>query len=177
MNTFSSKNIVNASIDTQGNVIIGDGNVVINLKEVTQYKSLQASISILNIRFDQAKHRSNQYPNDESFKQDLLEIDAERSEKKRELDQLKQDVIRLAEDFSQIPINSERLIQAQQYLKQGDFKAARAVLDYDQMIVEQNALLERKFSLSDALNNIETKLSSNANEFLILARLTAINWV
>ena len=53
MSIENSKNIVNAHIDAEGNVIIGDGNniTVINLKEAAQYKYLETQLEKENKRF------------------------------------------------------------------------------------------------------------------------------
>ena len=142
----NSKNIVTARIDAAGNVIVGDGNniTVINLKEAAQYKAIEAEIQELNERFDNAKQKSIQYPDDPDFAVDLINIDSKRSERQKELETLKQEVIKLAEDFARISINTARLKKAKVHFENGEFAEARAVLDAEQMGADLNTAIQRE---------------------------------
>ena len=178
MNISDSKNVVAAHVDANGNVIVGDGNTitVINLKEAAHYKAIQAGISSLNERFEQTKQRIQQFPDEDSFAQELLKIDKERTTKQKELESLKEDVIKLADDFARIPVNTERLRLAKQHFEGGDFQAARAVLDSAMMSTELDVLLERQAKLQKAHSELDQNLDDKANEFLILAQLTAVDY-
>lgn len=171
-----SKNVVTAHIDAEGNVIVGDGNTIINLKEAAQYKAIEAEIQELDERFDWAKQKSIQYPDDPDFAVELINIDSKRSERQKDLETLKQEVIRLAEDFARIPINTERLKKAKVHFESGAFVEARAVLDAEVMGQELDALLEQKETLSIKTQENQQSLSDKANEYLILARLTATDF-
>jgi len=174
----NSKNVVTARINADGNVIVGDGNnvTVINLKEAAQYKDIESEIQELNERFDKAKQKSIQYPDDPDFAVDLINIDSKMSERRKELETLKQEVIKLAEDFARIPINSERLKKAKAHFERGEFAEARAVLDAEKMGQELDALLEQKETLNVKTQENQQNLSDKANEYLILARLTATDF-
>ncbi len=164
-----SKNIVNARIDADGNVIVGDGNniTVINLKEAAQYKHLEAEIEKLNTRFERTRQRIEKYPDDQELTVELLEIDEERSQKIKDRETLRQEVIKLAEDFARIPINTERLKRAKAYFEHGEFAEARAVLNAEVMGQELDALLEQKETLSIKTQENQQSLSDKANEYMI----------
>jgi hypothetical protein len=107
----------------------------------------------------------------------LLQIDEERQEVQKKLDDLKQEVIRLAETFTKIPLNTERLRLAKQHFEAGDYPAARAILDAEQMSGELDALLRQKGQLHQQQLENEANLADKANEFMILAKLTAIDFI
>ena len=176
MNEISnSKNIITqAYINAKGDVIVGD--ITINLKEAAQYKHLQAEIEDLNIRFERTKRRIEKDPADGELQEELLEIDGKRSQKQKEIDTLRQEVLKLAEDFQRIPINTERLRSARQHFESGEFVEARAVLDAEMMGKELDALLQQKGHLQERTAENQQQLTSKANEYLILARLTATDF-
>lgn len=173
-----SKNVVTARIDADGNVIVGDGNniTVINLKEAAQYKSLEADIEKLNKRLERAQKRLLKDPDDLDAQEELLEIDAERNEKQNNLETLKNEVVKLAEDFQRIPLDTERLRLAKRHFDAGEFEKARAVFDAETMGKELDALLREKERLNQKTAETQQNLNDKANEYLILARLTATNF-
>lgn len=178
MNIDSSKNVIAASVDADGNVIVGDGNsiTVINLKEAAQYKTLEHAIAALNERFLIAQERSAKYPDDTSFAVELMQIDGERKEKKDELENLRKEVLKLAEVFARIPINTERLQKAKLFFEEGKFAEARAVLDAAAMTTELDRLLETSEKIELIREANRQELHQKANEFMILARLTSTNY-
>ena len=173
-----SKNVVTARIDADGNVIVGDGNniTVINLKEAAQYKSLEADIEKLNKRLERAQKRLLKDPDDLDAQEEWLEIDAERNEKQNNLETLKNEVVKLAEDFQRIPLDTERLRLAKRHFDLGEFEKARAVFDAETMGKELDALLHEKVRLNQKTADNQQNLIDKANEYLILARLTATNF-
>ena len=174
-----SKNVlVNAHIDANGHVVVGDGNniTVINLREAAQYKSLEVEIEALNTSFEKTLLRTEQYPDDLSFKQDLQHINEQLTLKQKDLETLKQEVLKLAEKFARIPLNTERLQKAREHFDKGEFKEARAVLDAEMMGKELDALLLEKSQLQEKIESNSQNLADKANEYLILAWLTAINF-
>jgi len=173
----NSKNVVaGSSMDAGGSIIIGDGNTVFNLKEAADYKNLVAQIQALDADFERTRSKFEKYPDDEDFQQDLLRIDEQRSSKQKELENLKQEVLKLAEQFARIPLNTERLQKAREHFDKGEFKETRAVLDSEMMGKELDALLRQKEKLQEATAINSRDLEDKANEYLILARLTAINF-
>jgi len=164
------ENVQNAIV---GSTVNADGDVLVNGQKVTnifysaQYQELTKQRNQLQERFDKTRQKIDQYPDDEDFKVELWKIDEERQEVQNKLDDLKREVISLAETFTKIPINTERLRGARQHFEAGDYPAARAILDAEQMGSELEALLHQKGQLQQAEN--EARLIDNANEFLILA--------
>ena len=84
--------------------------------------------------------------------------------------------MRLAETFTKIPGNTERLKLARQHFEAGDYAAARTILDAGEMGNELDALLNQKQQLQSQQAENEANLIDKANEFLILARLTAVDY-
>jgi tetratricopeptide (TPR) repeat protein len=94
----------------------------------------------------------------------------------QKLEDFKRDVLKLAEDFNKIPINTERLRLAKQYFDAGDYHDARTILDAENIVNDQNALLAKQQRLQNEQDEITTQLGDNANEFLLKAHLTAIDY-
>lgn len=79
------------------------------------------------------------------------------------------DFLQLAATINGIPCTSERLRQATAYFEEGEFDKARTVLDIDEITKDQEALLKQQ----DAL---KTQLEENANELILLAQATAVDY-
>lgn len=84
------------------------------------------------------------------------------------IENFKQDVLKLADQFTRIEINTERLVTAKGYFDEGDFEKSRNTLEseIDRIKEEQKRLLSKK---NEYLEDILPKLKNNADEFLILA--------
>ncbi len=181
-----SKNTLhNAHIDAQGNVIVGDNNIVINLKEAAQYIALEETITALKTRQEKTQDRIAKYPDDEEFQQDLLTISQALNRKKKELETLKTQVIELAVQFTTIPINTERLRKAEAHFKKGEFAEARAIFEVEkaEMANELNTAIHKENlgkKMQEKGLELETQAQEErlklANEYLLFARLTAINF-
>lgn len=176
MKTKDNKNIVAARIHAGGNVIVGDKNIINILKEAAQYKDLEAELNELYEQLARENRNIDKYPGDEEFVKEELRISQKINDKLRQKENLEKEVIKLAEEFSRIPINTDRLRLAKKYFESGEFEKARGILDAEKMKTDQNVLLSRREKLKrDTLEN-EQKLLNNSNEFLILARLTSFNY-
>lgn len=76
----NSKNVVAGStVDTGGDFHVGD-EVINNYYHSAQYQELKAQREKLQARFEQTQKKTEQYPNDEDFKIELLRIAKERQE-------------------------------------------------------------------------------------------------
>lgn len=106
---------------------------------------------------------------------DRLEISNEINFLESQLEQFKKDVIKLAEQFELIEINTERLKNAKDYFDKGEIKEAKAVLEseLEQMQDEQAMLLEKKNEFEE---DILPKLKNNAEEFMMLALLAVTDY-
>ena len=168
--------IVGSTVTTEGGDVIVNGQKVTNVFYSAQYQDLQKQYDAFQERFAKTQQKIKKYADDEDFKIELLRIDTERRKVQTKLDDLKSEVIRLAETFTRIPINTERLRLARQHFETGNYGAARAILDAEQMSSELDALLRVKEQLHQRQAENETCLIDKANEFLILARLTAVDF-
>ena len=178
MNIENSKNVNTGEINSDGHVIIGDGNniTIIHLKEAADYKELQEELEALNEQFKKTQSRIEKYPEEAEFKLELLEISNKQNNVKEKIEQLKKAVVKLAEDFARISINTDRLELAKQFFEKGEFDKARAILDAEQMATELDALKGAQQDLSKRTEDNRRQLKDKANEFLILARLTAVEF-
>ena len=82
----------------------------------------------------------------------------------------------MAEDLQRIPIDTMRLRLAKQHFDAGDFEKARAVFDAETMGRELDDLERQEKIQVEKLAEIKAHKSDKANEYLILARLTATDF-
>lgn len=167
--------IADSTVTATGDVLV-NGQKITNIYYSAQYQELKNQLDELEARFTTTRQRIEQYPDDKSFQTDLLIIDQQRSEVQNKINELKNEVIHLAETFTRISINTERLKVARTHFEMGDYAAAKAILDAEQMNNEQVGLLRQKANQQQRLAETESLLINNANEFLILARLTAVDF-
>ena len=101
-----------------------------------------------------------------------------RQEIQKEIDGLKDAIQKLADEFTRIPLNTERLRLAKAHFDAGEYEGARAIFDTEIELMETElaALLEEKEKLAGATSENEQHLTDKANEYLILANLIAINF-
>lgn len=111
----------------------------------------------------------------ESESAERFEISKEINLLEAQLQQFKNDVLRLAEQFDRIDINTERLKNAKAHFDKGEIKEAQAVLEneLEQMQDEQTRLLAKKAEFEE---DILPKLKNNAEEFLMLALLAQVDY-
>ena len=110
----------------------------------------------------------------------LAQGEEERTELQRELTETDQrivdferDTIALAEQFSAITVDSDRLRLARDHFERGAFAKARTILEAESLVTELDALLERGDRLQRQRQANQRLLRTKADEFLILALLTA----
>jgi hypothetical protein len=113
---FADKSEVSIDVGAISNstsTIIGklDGNLTINMQQSGDYQSLLA------IR-DKAQKDVAKYPNDPDFKLFLKKA-------QKELDDFTRDVVKLADEITRFPINTERLRLAKEFFDRNNYKAAR----------------------------------------------------
>ena len=165
--------IVGSTVTTEGGDVLVNGQKVTNYFYSAQYQDLKKQAEELQARFGKTQQKIEKYPDDHDFKAELLNLSEKLNEVQKKLDGLKQEVLHLAETFTKIPINTERLKLARQHFETGDYAAARAVLDAAQMSSELDALLRRKEDLEQQQAEVQALRMDKAHEYLILARLTA----
>ena len=144
-------------------VAIASGeNASINFYQSADYKALQT-------RLEKARQRVNKYPDDTELWQELETL-------QQQLEDFKRDVLKLAEDFNKIPINTDRLRLAKQFFDEGNYQASRDTLNAAEISQDQTALLAKQQRLQNEQTEITAQLENNATEFLLKARLTAIDY-
>ena len=102
-----------------------------------------------------------------------LEISGELQQLEAQLEQFKENIFKLAETFSKIEINTERLRQAKDYFEQGQFREADAILQAEEMVKDLNKLLQKDQQLDQQKAEVRASREQIANEFLIKAQLWA----
>jgi tetratricopeptide (TPR) repeat protein len=107
--------------------------------------------------------------------QERLETSEKINNLKKLIEQFKNNVLQLAEQFNRIEINTDRLRRAKEFFDKGEFGEARAVLktELEQMQNEQTRLLEEKKRYE---TEVLPKLVNNSEEFLILAISTSTDY-
>lgn len=155
--TITNQNISNSTITN---------NVTQVLAHSYQYKELLFQLKTQQKLYDRTPEVENQ---------ERLEISTKINELKNLVEQFKEDVLRLAEQFNRIEINTDRLKRAKEHFDKGEIGEARAVLEseLEQMNDENNRLIiERDHYQNDVL----PKLINNSEEFLLLALSTQTNY-
>ena len=90
--------------------------------------------------------------------------------------QFKEGVIKLAETFKRIELNTERLKKAKTHFDANEYDKARVVLREEEMQAELDVLLKQKKQFQSKASENEQNMRDKANEFLILAKITAVNF-
>ncbi|MCB0597506.1 MAG: hypothetical protein KDD28_25720, partial [Phaeodactylibacter sp.] len=149
------------TIDAGGDVIV-NGQKVTNIFQNTAYQDLvkrkkELEELIRNLPAENAVCRKAGVELEE-----LLNKEA----------QFKKDVIQLAESFSRINIDSERLAQAKALFSEGAFEEADRLLNKTVLKRDQEAVLLREQQLDSALEEVKRKKEQIADEYLIKAQLT-----
>lgn len=122
----------------------GLNNSTVNITQIlansAQYKDWTNQVNTLKKLFS----RTPEYD-----MQDRLEISQNIVTLENQIEQFKQDIRRLAEEFNRIEINTDRLRRAKEYFEMGEIAAARAVFDdeREQMQDENNRLVKAKEQL------------------------------
>jgi lipopolysaccharide biosynthesis regulator YciM len=98
------------------------------------------------------------------------------SDLKKQEKQYKQDIMELALKFTDIDINSERLSVAKQLFENGDVSQADSILNEADLFEEQTTLLNAEKLQQKTLENTRRNLEINANELIVKAHLTELNY-
>lgn len=122
----------------------------------------------LQARLEKKQQQLKKDPDDSKLGQELKDI-------QQQLEDFKRDVLKLAEFFNNIQINTERLRLAKYYFKTCDYEAARGILSAKELGFEQEMLLAKQQHLQLMQTQVNTQLDNNAAELLLKARLTAID--
>ena len=158
--------------------IIGDNSSGWNI--VVQGECNTVTLNLLNIRdlkskLDEIKELESTLKSSGTAEQRLF-ISGLINKRTREVEEYKQNVLQVANSFSNISINTERLRLAKGHFDKGEFREADAILRAEDLVRDQKALLEAWEQKTNELENIGNQLEHNADEYLIKARLTALQY-
>ena len=172
------KNFVNGSIDAKGNVIVGDGNtIVVNIYKFEDYKKLKSKVQSLEKSLTEAQQAYQQNTIAYIVKQ-IADLYQEIENTRKEIDLFEREIVALAYDLTKKPANTERLQKAQAYFLEGKQHEARTFLKAEKELMQQErtSLHLHESQLSQEVTSNKEALRNNANEYLLLARLTAIDF-
>jgi tetratricopeptide (TPR) repeat protein len=138
------------------------------------YKSLKTKWDHLDERLLEIQHKMEEY-SEMDLQIALLRIDEERIEIQQKLHELRGGVICLARAFTKISHKTVHLKLAQEHFETGNYVAAQTVLDAEELVSELDEIICSKIALLHHESKSKTDLIDKANEFLILAHLTALD--
>jgi hypothetical protein len=157
----NSKNVNTAPVETQG----GDFKIGDNFYKSLEYKELQQKIKDLQKLM--------------SLSDDIgerLEYSQRLNETEKILAGFVAEVKNLYESFTKTPLNTERLRLAKSHFEAGEYREARAILNAKEIAQEVKALKTEEKDLLTKTTQNKQHLIDKANEYLILAQLTVIDY-
>ncbi len=107
---------------------------------------------------------------------ELIALNAERDSVQKIETRFREDVIRLAESFSKMELNSERLRLAKQFFDEGKIREADNILKFKEISQEGDALLAKKERQAADLQKTDSLLRIKADELALKARLKATDY-
>lgn len=143
---------------------------------LSDYQKLHMKEAKLRKELLKLQEKVRQHPDKKEFKEELNDVQQQWKDAKANTENFKQNVLELAEIFKSITTDSERLHQANNYFQQSQFDKAREVLNNETLQSEQTQLLARKESLKEQTEENKKLLARNAQEWLLKAYLTAIDY-
>lgn len=166
--------IYTGNIQSGGCVSIG--NQITNYSKSVEWKDLQKEKQKIEDRLNNAKANTTKYPQDDSFKKDVLQYQQELEECNDRIKQFQHEILQLAEKFIQIEIDTERKEKAYKAFLDGRYSDARVILETEESIQENYDLLKERTSLKHLQEENEKKLKYKAEENILLAHLHTINY-
>lgn len=152
---FAASGVSNSTINAS--IVIGKSG---------EYRELKDHLDTLQKLFDKT-------PENET--QERLELSAKINEQKAFLKSFEQDVVKLAETFDKIELNSERLQKAKEYFDKGEITEARVLLEDAEE--ERSSFVSRALDKQkDYKENVLPALQNAAAEYLILAQATGLDF-
>ncbi|MBL8206387.1 MAG: tetratricopeptide repeat protein [Blastocatellia bacterium] len=147
--------------------IIGLQDVHNSTVNVTQILGKSAEYKDLLNQLETQRELFAYLPEDQTEKR--LRISQTIAQLEAQIEQFKQDVTKLAQEFNRIEINTDRLRRAKEHFEQGEIAAARAVFDSEreQMQNENDRLVREKPRIEQFLQ----MLKHNSEEFYMRALL------
>ena len=161
-----------------GNISIGNQQYITNIFHSSEWKKMEEEKEKLekDIKFCESLLLKEGNCDDEGIIKRLSEAKNDLKNKLKEMEDFKHGILQLAETFSKIEIDSERLQEAYKLFLEGKYSEARTILMMEQALNEHNDLLEKRDKLSQDIAENERKLKQKAKESFLLANLQAVNY-
>ncbi len=161
-----------------GNISIGNQQYITNIFHSSEWKKMEEEKEKLekDINFCESLLLKEGNCDDEGIIKRLSEAKNDLKNKLKEMEDFKHGILQLAETFSKIEIDSERLQEAYKLFLEGKYSEARTILMMEQALNEHNDLLEKRDKLSQDIAENERKLKQKAKESFLLANLQAVNY-
>lgn len=161
-----------------GNISIGNQQYITNIFHSSEWKKMEEEKEKLekDIKFCESLLLKEGNCDDEGIIKRLSEAKNDLKNKLKEMGDFKHGILQLAETFSKIEIDSERLQEAYKLFLEGKYSEARTILMMEQALNEHNDLLEKRDKLSQDIAENERKLKQKAKESFLLANLQAVNY-
>lgn len=169
-------NINIGDIQSTGNVSVGNKEIINNYYKSSEWQDLQREKEKIVERLSKARINVEKYPQDNDFKDDEIRCKEELEEQNRKIEQFKYEVMQLAEKFTHIKIDTERRKKVYRAFLDGRYSDARAILEAEESIQENEDLLERRESLKKQQEKNEKQLRYKAEENILLAHLYMIDY-
>ena len=134
----------------------------LRIQQTTDYKTLKENVKT-------AKRNIEKLPRDPDFRMELQQAE-------QELNNFIESIRKLLDDIDKIPLCTERGKKAKAYFEEGNYQAAREILDANIMGQEKQALLKKNEQIKKQLEESSTQISDLAAEFLLSARLAEFNY-
>ncbi|CAK8718070.1 hypothetical protein GMJAKD_07290 [Candidatus Electrothrix aarhusensis] len=147
-------------------------NIYVNAED---YKRLEKELFELKQNQEKLVQRIRTYPDDAEFQQDLIACNVKIADTQQEIEDFKADVFRLYEQFTRIPLNTERLRRAKEHFDKGEFREADAVLKAEEITAEVEQLQAVEKIKEEELAAVRKDLADRANEFLIKAQIALLS--
>lgn len=119
--------------------------------------------------------RIRKYPDDEEFQEDLLACNERLADTRKEIKDFKENVFRLHEIITRIPLNNERLRKAKAHFDKSEFREADAVLKAEDIQQDVEQRKARRAAAMKTVAAMDRDLAYLANEFLLKAQLSLLN--
>ncbi|MCI5178651.1 MAG: hypothetical protein D3911_04875 [Candidatus Electrothrix sp. AW3_4] len=104
-----------------------------------------------------------------------LKQSAKVEELQQRLEDFKENVFRLHELFTRIPLDNERLRKAKAHFDKGEFREADAVLKAEEIQEDVERLKLEEQAAKERLSAVRKGLEDRANEYLLKAQLSLLN--
>ncbi|MBS1515363.1 MAG: tetratricopeptide repeat protein, partial [Bacteroidetes bacterium] len=161
----NSENFIsNSELKIESGDIVTGGKTVTNIYLSPDYKKFEEEYHTLKIKIAETKDNQEL----------LIALNGKLEFVLKQKKEFEQGVIKLAETFSRIEINTDRLKKAQKLFSEGKFTEADEILKSEELKDEQDKLLGAEETLEEKLESVKNHLINNSNEWLIKAQTTAL---